>query len=88
MTIAQFDIFHGEQLTGIIYTFNVTAPLSGHFEENNFDSMNYMVNIGSVIIPILASMIVIFIISKILHTLAIIFYEYSYCRKIGMAVES
>ena len=50
--------------------------------------MNFMANIGSVITPILTCILAVFIVCKIVHSIALKFYWNYYWRKIGMAVET
>ena len=77
----------GEKIIGELFEFSVTEPHSLHFEDNNIETMSFLINSGSIIIPIYGLMLFFFIMSTILHVTALCFFKISICRKMGMMVE-
>jgi len=54
---ANLDIFSGEELFSIIFSFKETTPLNSIFEKNGVDSKNYISNSGSFLIIIIGLLI-------------------------------
>ena len=50
---ANLDIFSGEELFSIMFSFKETTPLNSIFEKNGVDSKNYISNSGSFLIIII-----------------------------------
>jgi hypothetical protein len=57
-TIAGMDILDGEGLTGDLFNFSNLEPLNDYWESKDFNTKVFMLNTGSMLIPILAYMIV------------------------------
>ena len=84
MNIAQFDMFKGEQITEHLYNFNITEPVSDHFNQFKIETMNVLVNLGSVLTPILLLMIAILLFYKIAFWIAKLNFRTENWRLIGI----
>ena len=80
-------MFKGEEITNFICKFNVTQPLNAHFKDNDINSMNFSLSIGSVLIP-LYGLIIFNFISRIMGlTISLKCYKSRSCRRFGMYIE-
>ena len=70
MKIATTDVMQGEKIIKYLYKFNQTQPLSPHFENSNVETMNFLINTGSIIYPLYMVAKMIFIFSKVINCLA------------------
>ena len=57
MKIAGIDVFYGYEITNKYFTFSNEEPLNDQFEKSEIETMNYLLNTGSIIVPVLFVMI-------------------------------
>jgi hypothetical protein len=84
--ISSLDIFYGVQITEAIFSFRETEPFAPHFNEFGADSMNYLLNSSSIILPVVPMIIVECLLLAMLYKCSIKYPNNRSCRKIGMFV--
>lgn len=86
---SSIDIFFGTELNYYLFEeFINDEPYNDKFAFFGIESQNLLVNSGSLILPILAMILAIFLTAKLLNKIARIFYQNSRCRRMGMVVQN
>ena len=75
MKMSQVDLFKGDKLTEKFCSFSVNEPLNSHFKENDMESMNFLLSIGSILIPIYVYMCSMTFISYIIFIISMKCYK-------------
>lgn len=82
--IAQIDIFHGEDLNKIIFKFPHDGSFNAHFDQFGYESQNFFLLSGSLIVPLLILTVASYFFYILLNYLAIKNYRSKKCRRVGM----
>jgi hypothetical protein len=83
MKIAGMDIMLGEEITNAIFSFSYEDPLSDRWERYEVSSINFLLNVGSILLPVLASLLIYHALIRIIHFVATKNYNSLTWRKIG-----
>jgi hypothetical protein len=78
------DFGHGYEITIEIFEFIYEEPFSHHWDRYQKDSMNFLLTIGSILIPILSLMIIGHAIMRFAHFIAMKNSKSNRCSKIGV----
>jgi len=68
--ISALDLFHGESITEVLFSFGYGDALNDHWDNFGAGGMNFLENIGSIMIPILASTLVYYGVIILVHYIA------------------
>jgi len=83
MKLAQIDVFGGEQINSYFFSFSFNKPFSTHFENYQYEDMNFVNTSGSIFLPVFMTMILYHMLAKMLHRMTIHFYTVKCCRRMG-----
>jgi hypothetical protein len=76
-------MFYGEEIASFLFKFRYSDPVNDYWDNLGVSSMNFMENIGSLLLPILFSMVVYFFTIRFIHWVAKRNYEVDHWREIG-----
>lgn len=83
VSVAQLDVFQGENIIDWMFRFKQTSPINSNFENFGADSQNFMLNSGSYFIFIVV-LLLMSIGRYIINRFAVWFSQKEWARKIGM----
>ena len=82
--IAQLDIFFGEDLNKMIFEFPNDKSLDDHFEMFGYESQNFLILTGSLLLPLLFLTVVNYAALKFVNYVGIKGFKWKCCRNMGI----
>ena len=77
------DMFYGQDITDMLLSFSNEDPFSDQWDRYQVGSMNFLLNTGSILIPILSVLALFNATVRTIHYFAKKNHKYRPCRKIG-----
>lgn len=84
IVVAQMDIFLGEEIITAVFNFTSNEPMNDLFDKYSFSTMNFLLNSGSIIIPLAILLVLRSVFFKVVNWIAYHNYRRSCCRNIGV----